>query len=81
MSKFEGLVRPFQTNNTSPPELVPFASATKVQPTVKLRIGRNGSTKTFHGSINFTQTLYTKKYPRSMTLDELLSSPGPIPQP
>lgn len=81
MSKLESIVRPFLPVEYSPPKIVPFASATKVATTVKLRIGRNSSAHTMHGSVDLTTTLYTKKYPRSMTLNDLLATPGPIPQP
>jgi hypothetical protein len=60
----EVLVRPFQTGDVTPPTVLPFAQPTQEAKTVRLTIGRIGSTKTFHLSTSYSQTVYTIKYPK-----------------
>lgn len=69
------IVRPFALGQVTPPTIVPNDGAVKVQPIVRLRAGRGTSLKIMNGSINWSQTFYTVKYPRDMTLAEILASP------
>lgn len=70
----QGIIRPFQTGETSPPRMVPFATPTQVASLVKLRIGRSGSVKSFNGSYSASQTLYVVKLPRELTDGDTISA-------
>jgi hypothetical protein len=57
----ERIIRPFQTGDVTPPRrYVPSDAGTRASPpkNVLLQAGKVGSTKTFTGSVNFTQTYY-----------------------
>lgn len=73
----EGLVRPFQTGQSAVPNIVPNSGIVKVQPLVKLRIGRGTSVRSQTASTFDSVNFYTIKYPRAMTLAEILAQPLP----
>ncbi len=68
MSGIEFVVRPFETGSVTPSKVVPPATATTQPSTVHLRIGRDGSAKTFHGSYSLSDTKYVKKFPKETTV-------------
>lgn len=64
MSILEGIVRPFQLSEVTPPKPIPQAtSSAQVRNTV-INPGHNGSVKTFSGSYNLTVTYYYIKKPK-----------------
>lgn len=65
---FERIIRPFQTNEVSPPRLVLPESGQSAQ-IVKVQIGRSGGGKIFQGEASASQTVYNKKYPTETVPD------------
>lgn len=60
----ELIVRPFQTPDITPPQIIHPGAATAISPNVRLRFGEHGSTKLFHGSYSLSETFYVKKWPK-----------------
>lgn len=64
MSILEGIVRPFQLDQITPPKPIPQATASSQVRNTIINPGHNGSVKTFSGSYNLTVTYYYIKKPK-----------------
>jgi hypothetical protein len=78
VSAMDQIVRPYVSGVDTPGNpttIEPFTRTTIAPPTpvgfAVLQVGRIGSTKTFSGSLNYSITYYTKKYPK-----EIIDTPG-----
>jgi hypothetical protein len=76
----ESLVRPFQTNETTPPRRV-VPSGARARTRVRLVIGGTGGAKTMSGSYSYTMTKYMDSaMSESTTTDEGKFIQDPINQ-
>lgn len=60
---FEGVVRPFQLPETTPPKRVPTSQVIGAR-NVIINPGAGGSVKTMNGAFSLTQTYYMIKRPK-----------------
>lgn len=63
MSNFEGIIRPFETGDISPPKPVPTSPDAASTDNVTISVS-GGSVKEFSGSYDLTVTYYYVKKPK-----------------
>ncbi len=63
MSGIELIVRPYVSGDTSPTVVVHAPTPNARPANIRLRVGRNGSPKTFSGNYSISTTVYVKKSP------------------
>jgi hypothetical protein len=61
---FERFVRPFQTQDVTPPKMMAQAGFSQSNAPVRLRWGLVGAAKTFHASYSADTSVYVIKRPK-----------------